>query len=411
MTTNEIQSIQALLEGIRDERRTAMNTATRVGSALLALLHLIEVVSDDQSGYLPIGALEGYATELWVGQQGYLTDRGYVGTSQVRATAGYQQIEGITQLHFTAPTEAGERRGFRFNGVTDAASLFYLEPTLSDDGRLRFVINDNPEDCIEMAWGLWNVPGEQVVHTFRGTGYVAGGILRSPDSEDLVWTAEPYRDNFGSIGVGWRRWHDVNTVELHSDRGWFSGIVDFTGTHVWVSNKIILGSNPGVALTWDSTNQALRVARDDGSAINLYAVGGVSALGYSSQAGGGGGMDVTTMWNALAGGTAQQINATHLQDALSGYLLKSGGTMTGDLRIGSYFYFDNDDGHCQLGSIGADNNALLGNDILLTADYHIGINGGDYLFLEGDEIRVNDRVLDIGKCVQLGILGPLVTTN
>lgn len=38
-------------------------------------------------------------------------------------------------------------------------------------------------------------------------------------------------------------------------------------------------------LTWDSTNNALKVSKSDGSAAHLYALGGISALGFNSGSG------------------------------------------------------------------------------------------------------------------------------
>jgi hypothetical protein len=39
-------------------------------------------------------------------------------------------------------------------------------------------------------------------------------------------------------------------------------------------------------ITWDSTNNALKVQKNDGSAANIYALGAVSALGFSAGANG-----------------------------------------------------------------------------------------------------------------------------
>jgi len=52
---------------------------------------------------------------------------------------------------FSKPSGAGVKRGFTFNGVTDSASMYYVEPNFKDDGRLRLHISDNDSDPIEFA--------------------------------------------------------------------------------------------------------------------------------------------------------------------------------------------------------------------------------------------------------------------
>ena len=52
------------------------------------------------------------------------------------------------------------------------------------------------------------------------------------------------------------------------------------------SSGLRIGGSSGVVLSWDSTNNALKVQKADGTAANLYATGGVSALGLSGGSGG-----------------------------------------------------------------------------------------------------------------------------
>lgn len=69
---------------------------------------------------------------------------------------------------------------------------------------------------------------------------------------------------------------------------------------------------------WDSTNNALYVKSSDGSsAINFYATGEVAAYGAGDTTSGS--MDIDLMWDLLSRSTDEQINKTHLTDALSGY--------------------------------------------------------------------------------------------
>jgi hypothetical protein len=53
-----------------------------------------------------------------------------------------------------------------------------------------------------------------------------------------------------------------------------------------VKNALVIGN---IMMVYDETNNAIKVVNRDGAtAANLYATGGVSALGYSSGGGGGG---------------------------------------------------------------------------------------------------------------------------
>ena len=93
-------------------------------------------------------------------------------------------------------------------------------------------------------------------------------------------------------------------------------------TNITMSGYIKIGD---AYLTYDSTNNAIRVSKNaDGTgAANFYALGGVSALGVGSSGSGGSGVDMTTVWAALNNPTTEQINASHLSTALSGYATQS----------------------------------------------------------------------------------------
>lgn len=80
-----------------------------------------------------------------------------------------------------------------------------------------------------------------------------------------------------------------------------------------------------IFLGYDATNNAIKVYKLDANnqpvAANLYATGGISALGYGVSGGGGAG-DVT--WDALESSTDERpISISHLTGALAGYALTS----------------------------------------------------------------------------------------
>lgn len=110
-------------------------------------------------------------------------------TSTGKKFSSYLPLAGGTMtgnITFAAPKTAGQKVGFTFNGVTDSASVYYLEPNLSDDGRIRLEIADNPDDAIEFAWRLWNPEDFKaygsnpfVRHKFTFNGYNTGGTITS----------------------------------------------------------------------------------------------------------------------------------------------------------------------------------------------------------------------------------------
>jgi len=103
----------------------------------------------------------------------------------------------------------------------------------------------------------------------------------------------------------------------------FDGTADINGNITMSSADGTYIQIGGIRIVYDSTNNALKVVQSDGTtAANFYATGGVSALGQSSS-GGGGGVDMDVVWQALANNTNEQINLSHLSDALAGYATTS----------------------------------------------------------------------------------------
>jgi len=91
--------------------------------------------------------------------------------------------------------------------------------------------------------------------------------------------------------------------------------LDISG-NVHTSGYVQIGS---IRMSYDADNNAIKVNG------NIYATGAVSALGVNtSGGGGGGGIDIDAMWQALGTDSlTQQISASHLTTALSGYATQS----------------------------------------------------------------------------------------
>ena len=100
----------------------------------------------------------------------------------------------------------------------------------------------------------------------------------------------------------------------------------------------------GATLSWDSTNNALKV--DTG----FYSASYVSALGAGSGGSSGGGISMNDVWNAMAStapsSSSEQIDASHLAVALGNYYTKSQAdnryvTLTGGQNISGVKTFTN----------------------------------------------------------------------
>ena len=122
-------------------------------------------------------------------------------------------------LTFSKPTAAGEKRGFIFSGVTDSAALYYLEPNLQDDGRMRFLMSDNDNDPIEMAWKLYRasgseIPGEHVVHSFKATGYTLTPIQEADGTYNAL-SIRPGINDKGTIGNSSYKWNAMYATTFY----------------------------------------------------------------------------------------------------------------------------------------------------------------------------------------------------
>ena len=171
------------------------------------------------NGLSPITGVKGNAETTYRTGQVNLTPAniGAVGLTGNDTISGVKTFNN--NIRFSAPSAAGEQKGFVFNGVTDSAGLYYLEPNLNDDGRMRFVISDNDSDSIEMAWSLSRpadkkIPGQHVVHTFNARGYTLSPIEEADGTKNPI-EIKPSIDNFGSIGNSSYKWANIYATNLY----------------------------------------------------------------------------------------------------------------------------------------------------------------------------------------------------
>ena len=114
-----------------------------------------------------------------------------------------------------------------------------------------------------------------------------------------------------------------------------------------VSDYIEIGTT-GYRIGVDSANNAIKVYKEDGSAVNFYASGAVSAKGISSGSGGGGGLIQTVYGYSSLGGTFADST---LSDTFNAYTINKlasriteleknggGGTVIAGIKVNSQTY-------------------------------------------------------------------------
>jgi hypothetical protein len=122
-----------------------------------------------------------------------------------------------------------------------------------------------------------------------------------------------------------------------------------------------------IYLVYDSANGGVHLV-----GAGFYADTFVSAFG-KSDGGSGSGVDMATVWSALAGSTTEQINKSHLTTALAGYALKT------DIPSALTSYIQ----HIEVGTddlTGRSGSFFFGGDNTLTSGYdYVGIQVGNNL--------------------------------
>lgn len=106
----------------------------------------------------------------------------------------------------------------------------------------------------------------------------------------------PYTNNSFTLGNASKRWSNV-----YATAGNFSSYID-------------IGS---IRISYDSANNALKVAKADGTAAGLYAMGSISSLGLATGTGGGGGSDLDVYGSADLGKTFDDKDLTNTFNAFT----------------------------------------------------------------------------------------------
>ena len=232
-------------------------------------------------------ANQGYATQTWVGQQGFLT---------------YNDITNYLKVGSDGVVEGGQYYDFHLSGSSaDFATRLYASGTYQNT--LTF-----PSESGTLATQEWiNSQGymlrtEGMRFTSYGS-YIAARFVLADGTYDTTRAAKAQGSGF---------------IEWWSDGGYFNHHMGSVSIYDGVNDDTCYLQIGGGRIYWDPSSKSFYVVQSDGSTpANIYATGGVSALGIST----GGSPSVS----ALTVGT---LTATTLN--MSGDMNANGGNLDMD---------------------------------------------------------------------------------
>ena len=265
----------------------------------------------------------GYATQSWVTQQGYITSA---------ALNGYLPLSGGTMtgnLHLGSSAGASP---FIYFG--DSSYVYIGEDaddhlTIRGSKGINFIVGSGYNVTINsanIATQSWVQQQGYLTQHQSLAGYATQswvqqqGYLTSHQSVDGTFWGQSWT-NHGTVSGNMTNVGNITSntngiinnfsaIELIPASGavnggaiyfHYNGATEYASVYISENNKgilsvqghgttgLIIGDADNdyiqigdARLVWDSANNALKVVKADGSAVNFYATGGVSALGYSS---------------------------------------------------------------------------------------------------------------------------------
>ena len=292
-------------------------------------------------GYVSSSALSGYATQTWVQSQGYLTGNALVGYATQSWVQQQGYLKGITSaminnaLGFTLSgsssatynldtISSNATNGNTAYGWGNHANAGYWSSsnhptTLANYGitDAKFGTVSSDKRPITLGSVTQNVLIEhQSLVGYATQTWVTGTALNGYATQSWVNSQGFIKTVSGTFwGRSWSNGGTISgsiyagsgggiidgfhSIELNSNGSLsdYGGFIDFhyngaSGDYTSriiedASGRLYLDADNGVrignaVLKWDSANNALYLQRSDGTAVNLYATGGISALGMQA---------------------------------------------------------------------------------------------------------------------------------
>lgn len=215
-----------------------------------------------------------------------LSVKTYSGTWEMGAISDSSAVQNKLILSYVTDTDYG-------NSTNNSVKVYF--PTSAGTIALT---SDNVASATKLytARSLWG-------KSFDGTADVSGDIYAGSSGGSILQFHGIELNSAGTLSGngGYIDFHYNGSSSDYTSRisETASGILSLIGSGAVVGNNangdyLQIGS---IRLVYDSTNNALKVIKADGTAANFYSTGGVSALGLSS--GSGGSIDTLTVDNAL----------------------------------------------------------------------------------------------------------------
>lgn len=219
----------------------------------------------------------------------------------------------------------------------------------------------------------------QELHLGNNRTWMFGSINQDTANESLIFKPEVSGKLFR-----FRTYSDSDALIFNGDTGNFGiGVAPDSSNQLRVESSLRIGD---AVIVWDSTNNALKIQKNDGTAANLYALGGVSSFGINAGSGGTDSATITTlMTNRVNVGNTNQYltkgdisgtdilllhsNTTIMLDATNGVAVNG--------SLSSY------SGTWLIGSIGGDQNSARFSRLYLDNTRYLYVNSGTLYYYNG----------------------------
>lgn len=335
------------------------STLAGLNDVQLGTLNANDVLTYDGNGHwvnTPKSTfLSGYATQAWVGQQNYLTTETDP-TVPAWAKAPTKPSYSFSELT-SHPTTLSDY------GITDAVNI---STTWWGQSISNGTVTGNLSSVESITMSESIVGLKSLEFNTRGELQGYGGFLDFHYNGSLAdFTSRIIEETSGVLSI--QAGSLVNSEFVGAAAALVVGI-GYNGSSITIGNG---------KLVWDETNNSLKVIRSNGSAANIYATGGVSALGMQA------GVSVldamtfnyVTINNNLEFGAASRITHAVTEDDISlfiGNVDNSGWVALADMcsQDGSSYW-----------SITSNGIAVFNNKVQSPKFY---LDGSRYLYLDGN---------------------------
>jgi hypothetical protein len=227
-------------------------------------------------------ANQGYATQTWVANQGYATQTWVTGKGYITSAAlsGYATESWVNQQGFLKLNDLASYLKVGSDGVVEGGQYydFHMQSTTSDFSTRLQVTADNrntltlPSASGTLATQEWVNSQGYMLRTegmrFTDYGnYIAARFVLADGTYDSARATNAKGSGF---------------IEWWSD-GYFNHRMGSVSIYDGVNDDTCYLQIGGGRIYWDPSSKSLYVVQSDGSTpANIYATGGVSALGIST---------------------------------------------------------------------------------------------------------------------------------